>query len=177
MAYLRKIKEKARRLWLEGYSYEKIAKKPDMPNRWKTIQDWACKENWQEELDIIVQKANEKRAEILSDELVRTTQLHRGQLQQAHTDINEARKKLQDLWKRWERNEEGKEQTPMHLNSIASAIRSLASTLDIIIKNERLITGLATNKEEVTGDVVVKGYIGLSPDDWDELKERNKNEI
>lgn len=169
MAYLNKIKEKARRLWLQGYSFEKIVEMNDMPRNRKTIERWCQKDKWEEELEIINRKADEKRTEILSDELAIITQIHRGQLQQVHTDINEARKKLKNLWERWEKNNEGKEQTPINLNSITSAIRSLASTLDIVIKNERLITGLATNKEEVAGEVIVKGYKKLSPDDWDNL--------
>lgn len=73
MAYSREAKAKARRLWLNGVSFERIAAQLGPhgegigPARWQTYQEWANKEDWHGELALIEQKAGEKRVEQEAD--------------------------------------------------------------------------------------------------------------
>jgi hypothetical protein len=68
VAYPRKIKNTARKLWLSGYSYEKVVVKlndafpnADTPQRWRTILDWKEKEQWEVDAKVIAEKAHKKR--------------------------------------------------------------------------------------------------------------------
>lgn len=76
MAYPRKIKDAARRLWLSGYSYEKVIiklkkafPKGEAPRRWQTIKDWQLKDGWKIDAQIIEQKSAKNR-EKETDEIV-----------------------------------------------------------------------------------------------------------
>lgn len=76
MASSRRVREAARRFWLLGYSDEKIIPLlatdfPDekTPSRSNTILEWRQKDGWKADLEIIEVKAEEKRREMLSEEL------------------------------------------------------------------------------------------------------------
>jgi len=150
MAYSAKIKEKARIMRLNGKTFEDIAKEKEMPSCIQTLWAWSMKGKWKEINAQIAKSAQEKTNEKLVDEFEKINQLHIAQLREAHLKIRN----------QWQRDD----LTP-------TEIRALTMSLDAVIKNERLITGLATNKEEVTGEIIVKGYKKISPDDWDDLNE------
>jgi len=61
MAYSRIIRNRARKLWLEGRTYEEICKLKGMPKRPATIHEWNVREGWAEEKEEIAEEAKKKR--------------------------------------------------------------------------------------------------------------------
>lgn len=147
MAYLRKVRDKARRLWLQGYSFEKIVQQPDMPSKWQTIHNWARKENWKEELDIIVQRAGEKRIENLSNEVTKMNDEHLELLRATQARIDD------DL-------REGK----LEFNSM----RDLVYSLEKVIMTQRVIQGEVTERKAdiISGTINIEQLSDTELDDF-----------
>lgn len=119
MAYSKEVKQKAKELWFQGISFEKIAELEDMPKTKDTIWEWSKKENWNDQLSGILLKAREKQDEKLSDDLV-------------NLNINTYRQLLLIQGRITEHL--SKTQTPLDL-------KHLMSTLDLSIRNTRLLAG------------------------------------
>ena len=125
----RDIIDKARGLFIKGYSPEKIARLPDMPKRAPTIHHWKKRDGWIEERKLTQARAKElrieKTAEKFSDIDVRQMEL------------------LFDLTK------EVGEVIGSSYTLTAQDVNYLSMAVDKIIKNERLITDKVTEKQEV----------------------------
>lgn len=138
--YPAKVMEKARRLWLLGYTYSAISRIKDMPNNKKTYSKWRTKFDWDKDLDGIKERTREKRIENISTELAK---LDSDQL----AILKKMRKQI------------GKH-LEMEAMLEARDIQSLSIALDKAIKNERLIVGQATERQQTE----VSGKVG-----WEEL--------
>ncbi len=120
--------DKARGLFIKGYSPEKIARLPDMPKRAPTIHHWKKRDGWIEERKLTQARAKElrieKTAEKFSDIDVRQMEL----LCDLSKEVSKAIGGSYPL-------------TPQDVNYLSMAV-------DKIIKNERLITDNVTEKQE-----------------------------
>ena len=120
--------DKARGLFIKGYSPEKIARLPDMPTRAPTIHHWKKRDEWIEERELTQARARElrieKTAEKFSDIDIRQMEL------------------LFDLSK------EVSKVIGSDLTLTPQGVNYLAMAMDKIIKNERLITDKVTEKQE-----------------------------
>lgn len=174
MAYSRPVREAARRYWLLGYSDEKIVPllKADFPNektpsRWHTISDWRHLENWETDLEIIAQKATEKRQEELATELAQmnTRQLTLLSLLDSHVQLM--------LTARLVRGDGGK---PIDTQLSAGELAQAAAALDRSIKNQRLIRGAPTTQAQVEASVQLAGQVDLTQLTDEELERIAKGE-
>ncbi len=125
----REIIDKARGLFIKGYSIPKIARLPGMPDRIPTIHYWKTRGKWIEERELTQVRARELRIEKYADKF---------------SDIDVRQMELLfDLSK-----EVGKviggdlTLTPQDVNYLSMA-------MDKIIKNERLISDKVTEKQEI----------------------------
>lgn len=147
MAYSRKVREAARRYWLLGYSDEKLIPllKRDFPDeptptRLATIYDWRKRYGWTADIEIIEEKAREKREEELGAELGKMNERQLGLLYllDSHLQII--------LTARLVRDESGKPvDTELNMLDLSQA----AATLDKSIKNQRLIRSLPTTQAQI----------------------------
>ena len=134
MAYPRKIRNTARRLWIEGYSYDKVIvilkeKYPNQitPSRQHTIIGWSKAEDWDADRTLIDVKAAQKRrkeAEEIATELVREE--HRDKI------ILEAA--LQQI--QCQLTRKNKDDKPIILEPLA--ITQLVSAIDKAIRRKRI---------------------------------------
>ena len=125
----RGIKDKARALYLKGYTIPKIARLPDMPDRINTIHHWKKREGWIEERELVQVRAKELRIEKYADEL---SDIDVRQMEQLFDLSKEVSKVMGSDYIL----------TPQDVNYLSMA-------MDKIIKNERLITDKVTEKQEV----------------------------
>jgi hypothetical protein len=79
-------------------------------------------------------------------------QIHLAQITATHSGIQELRQRIQDFSYK-------KLASPKEVRHLTGALRDLASTLDTIIKSERLIRNVPTEKTEITGNVTWKEIV------------------
>lgn len=146
--YPRKIVEKARRLWLLGYSLRSIAKLEGMPGK-GAITEWSHRFNWKSDLAAVQAKVAEKRIENIATELAKMDEEQLALL-------SKMRKKIAQHLK-----VEGMLE--------ARDIQSLSLALDKAIKNERLIKGAVTERSEAETSInigwkeIIYGTTQLEP--------------
>lgn len=151
MAYPRKIRTAARRLWVAGYSYEKVINllkskfpKENTPPRWKTINGWSNADDWEADRKLVDQKATEKRLEE-AEEIA--TDLDREE----HRDKTTIEAALQQI--RHQLTQKTKDGTPIILTPLD--ITQLVSAIDKAIRRKRINRlGYDTiTHKEVTGKI------------------------
>ena len=152
MAYAQDVKEKARRLWLLGHTFEEITKVEGMPKRPATIHKWSTEGNWKEDAEIIVRKVKEKSNEEIAEELVQFNQNTKALLRAIYTRIAELIA-----------------QSP----SKPSDLRLLTLALDTIVKNMRVIMGVPSNIEKV----VSESSVDITMIDKKEIIQRIKEKL
>ncbi len=127
LVYPLKVREKARRLFLLGYTVTAICSLQGMPDR-STIRDWRYKEDWDADIPKIQERVREKRIENIATEIAK---MDAEQL----ALLRKMRKKIADHLK---------------LDGLLGAkdLQALSLALDKAIKNERLIKGKVTDIQE-----------------------------
>lgn len=131
-SYPQWVRDEAKRLWLKGYSSEKISKLPHMPDRRQTIDDWKIDEDWRGLAKRAVQKANNKMVGKIADSMSEMDDQQLDLLSKVREHIN------------------------VHLGFDIldpKDLKALTESLDKTVKNERLIRGQATDRQEA--DVVI----------------------
>lgn len=126
--YPRSVMDEARRLYIKGYSPDKIARLPHMPSSVTTIHDWKVKEGWREERNLIFIRAKELRIEKTAQKF---SDMDIRQMELLFDLSEEVRKSIHGNYLLM----------PQDLNYLAMAV-------DKIIKNERLIDDKVTERQE-----------------------------
>lgn len=132
--YPRHIIDEAKRLWLAGYSPERVARLSHMPNDPHTIRRWEKKEGWRSLADKAMKKANGKLVTKIANSLA---------------DMDDQQMELLG---------DMREQIRVHMGFDIldpKDIKALTDALDKVVRNERLIRGEATERAEDTVDVTM----------------------
>lgn len=133
--YPQEVITEAKRLWMRGYTFDRITRLPQMPNRSDTIKCWADRDDWEGQLIAISRRARDKFIEKMAEEF-------------SDEDVEQMRLLLK-LSDHVERNLD-------HYNLIdPQNLNALANALDKAVKGRRLVTDKATEKHELSGDVKV----------------------
>ncbi len=141
-----KTVEEAKRLYMRGYTINRICKLRHMPDRTDTVYGWKAKGEWDDENEEIQIRRKEKRIEKISDKLAA---MDVRQLDILFNFTNHISKHL----------EVDRRLDPM-------IIQNLMNAFDKIVKNERLIKGDVTERKEQTidGDFSLESIIYASAD-------------
>ena len=164
MAYDLETKEKARMMWLKGISFETIAE--ELAINMNTVFNWSVADNWKDDVKEIKKKVKEKSNDKLADDIDKMNQMHLAQLAASHTLIRDARVRVENLLQTNLETitveDEKLIQRPMkssEIRSLTSAVRDLASAIDITLKGERLIRNIVTEKKEISANITWEDII------------------
>jgi len=122
----------AKRLYMRGFSINRISRLRHMPDRANTIVDWKDREDWDGEIKEIQSKRKEKRIEKISDKL-------------AAMDVRQL-----DILFKFTGHISKHLEVSHRLDPMI--IQNLMGAFDKIVKNERLIKGDVTERTEQSVD-------------------------